>query len=87
MFKLYGGMVQLPVINWILENYEVKYVDMITAPGMDGVLADKDINIEDILEKINISKRVHSTEYIFLVGHNDCLTNPVNVLTHKKHIN
>ncbi len=34
------GRVQLPVINWILSNYEVKYADMITAPGMDGLLAD-----------------------------------------------
>jgi hypothetical protein len=81
------GRVQLPVIKWILENYEVEYVDMITAPGMDGVLADKNINIEDILENVNISKKVHSTEHIFIVGHHNCLANPVNTLTHKKHIN
>jgi carbonic anhydrase len=60
---------------------------MITAPGMDGMLADKNLNIEDIVEKINISKKVHSTEQIFIVGHHDCLANPVSALTHKKHIN
>jgi reverse gyrase len=81
------GRVQLPVIKWIIENYEVEYVDMITSPGMDGVLADKKINIDDILEKINVSKKVHSTEHIFIVGHHNCLANPVNALTHKTHIN
>ncbi|MEN6292607.1 MAG: carbonic anhydrase [Methanobacterium sp.] len=34
------GRVQLPVINWIMKNYNVKYVDMITKAGMDGFLAD-----------------------------------------------
>jgi carbonic anhydrase len=80
------GRVQLPIINWIIANYEVKYVDMITTPGMDGILADKNNNIEDILEKINVSKEVHSTKHIFIVGHHDCLANPVNIETHKKHI-
>jgi carbonic anhydrase len=29
---------------------------------------------------------VHSTEHIFIVGHHDCLANPVNTEIHKKHI-
>ena len=35
------GRVQLPIINWITTNYDVKYVDMITAPGIDGLMVDK----------------------------------------------
>jgi len=34
------GRVQLPVIEWIKQNYGVDHVDMITEPGMDGFLAD-----------------------------------------------
>ena len=56
------GRVQLPVINWVMTNYGVKYVDMITTPGMDGILADKNYNIEDILEKIRISRNVQFNE-------------------------
>ena len=41
---------------------------------MDGLFADKNINIEDILEKINISKKVHSTEHIFIIGHHNCFS-------------
>jgi carbonic anhydrase len=80
------GRVQLPVIHWIMANYEVKYIDMITTPGMDGILADRNSNIEDILEKVNVSREVHSTDYIFIVGHHDCLANPVKDETHKKQI-
>jgi hypothetical protein len=79
------GRVQLPVINWIISNYEVKYADMITAPGMDGLLADSN-NVEDILEKITVSRNVHSTDHIFIVGHYNCLANPVNDEVHKKQI-
>lgn len=80
------GRVQLPVINWVMTNYGVKYVDMITTPGMDGILADKNYNIEDILEKIRISRNVHSTKHIFIVGHYDCLANPVKSEIHKNQI-
>ncbi len=79
------GRVQLPVINWITINYDVKYVDMITAPGIDSIIADTD-NINDILEKITISKNVHSTNRIFIVGHYDCLANPVEDETHNQQI-
>ena len=35
------GRVQLPVINWIRENYKIDNVDVITEAGMDGVLANE----------------------------------------------
>ena len=80
------GRVQIPVINWIITNYDVEYVDMITAPGIDGLMADRGNNIKDILEKISISKKVHSTNQIFIVGHHNCLANPVTSEVHKKQI-
>lgn len=80
------GRVQLPVINWIVENYNIKYVDMITKPGIDGFLANKDSNIHDIVKNAEISVDVHDTKNIFIVGHYDCAGNPVDDLTHEKHI-
>ena len=80
------GRVQIPVINWIITNYDVKYVDMITTPGIDGLMSDRGNNIKDILEKISISKKVHSTNQIFIVGHHNCLANPVTSEVHKKQI-
>jgi len=34
------GRCQLPVIEWMKKRYGVEYVDMITEPGPDGVLAE-----------------------------------------------
>jgi len=80
------GRVQLPVIQWIKENYEVDYVDLITEPGMDGVLADLNSDISDIINKLEISVDKHESEYIFIAGHYDCLGNPVDNITHKKQL-
>ncbi len=80
------GRVQLPVINWIIENYDIKYVDMITNPGMDGFLANYDSNIKNIVKNIEISIDVHDTKNVFLVGHYDCAGNPVDENTHKRQI-
>ena len=80
------GRVQIPVINWVIENYGIKYVDMITKPGMDGFLANEESNIKDIVKNVKISIDVHDTKDIFIVGHYDCAGNPVDDLTHEKHI-
>ena len=80
------GRVQLPVINWILNNYDVKYVDMITSPGVNGVLANKNSNVADIFDKLTFSNDGHSTELIFIVGHHDCLANPVDDEIHNEQI-
>jgi len=80
------GRVQLPVINWIKDNYDVDYVDMITEAGMNGALADVNFDIKDILRKIGISIGIHGSEHIFIVGHYDCAGNPVDNKTHKKQI-
>lgn len=79
------GRVQLPVINWIITNHGVKYVDMITVPGIDGLIAENS-NIKEILERMEISKDVHSTNQIFIVGHHDCLANPVDDEVHMKQV-
>ena len=81
------GRVQLPVINWIIENYDINYVDMITEAGIDRFLADESSNIYGILKKIKISIEVHESKNIFILGHYDCAGNPVNEITHKKQIN
>ncbi len=80
------GRVQLPVIQWIKENYDIEYVDLITEAGMDGVLADEEYDIKNILRKLGISVGKHESEYIFVTGHHDCLGNRVDNETHKKHI-
>jgi hypothetical protein len=35
-----GGRVQLPEINWMMQNLSADYVDMITEPGPDKIFAE-----------------------------------------------
>ncbi len=79
------GRVQLPVLNWILEKYNIDFVDVITAAGMDGVLASKD-DIEEIIRSVNISINTNRSTRIFVVGHYDCRGNPADEKTHRDHI-
>lgn len=80
------GRAQLPVIKWGTDNYPVDFVDMITEPGMNGVLANENSNLDDILKKVDISREVHKTTEIFVVGHYDCAANQVDKQTHIEHI-
>ena len=80
------GRVQLPVVEWIRNNYPVDYVDMITEPGMDSLLADSDSCIEGINNKLNISIDSNNASIIFVVGHHDCKGNLVSDAAHKGHI-
>lgn len=76
------GRIQLPVINWIKEHYPVDCVDMITEPGMNGLLSDKNYDIGEINKKIRISIKNNNATMLFIVGHHDCRGNPV---THDVH--
>ena len=80
------GRIQEPVIGWIKENYPVDYVDMLTEPGMDGLLADRTRDIEDIVSKVRLSTRLNQAELIFVVGHYDCRGNPVSEDVHHEQI-
>ena len=72
------GRVQLPVINYMQERYDVPFVDMITDPGPNKILADlsdEDV-VGSILKRIDISVHKHKSTAIAVVGHVDCAGNP-----------
>ncbi|MFD3158159.1 carbonic anhydrase [Haloimpatiens sp. FM7330] len=72
------GRVQEPVIEYLKKNYRIDYVDMITEPGPNKILAenkDKCI-IDSIKKRIDISLDKHKSNLIAVVGHYDCAGNP-----------
>jgi hypothetical protein len=82
------GRVQLPVAEFLKKKYKVDYVDAITEPGLDGILAanqDK-AAIESIKRRVDISTGRHGSKHIAVVGHHDCAGNPVDKATHLAHI-
>ncbi len=72
------GRVQLPVIEWLKKSYGVDYVDIITEPGPNRILAEnKDVSaIESIKNKVQISVNKHGSKLIAIAGHYDCAANP-----------
>lgn len=80
------GRVQLPVLQWIKENYRVDFVDVITEAGMDEVLSNQE-DIREVLRSIAISVNVNKSTRLFVVGHYDCRGNPVEEKVHYHEIN
>lgn len=71
------GRIQIPLTNWIKENFSVDYVDTITEPGIDKLVADN-TDLESIKIKVGISINKHKSELIVVSGHYDCAGNPVS---------
>lgn len=81
------GRVQLPVINWLRENLSVDYVDMITEPGPDRLLAEGNtVALDSIKARVLISVNKHGSDSILVVAHDDCAGNPVARAQHEEHI-
>ena len=70
------GRIQIPLANWIKENYSVDYVDTITEPGVDKKVSDN-LDLESIKTKVGISINAHGSSLIVVSGHYDCAGNPV----------
>ena len=73
------GRVQIPVIDYFKKKYKINYVDIITVPGANKILAEnKDGTIEAIKKYLTISVNVHKSKIAAIVGHYDCAGNPAN---------
>jgi hypothetical protein len=81
------GRVQLPVINWMRENLSVDYVDMITEPGPDKLLAEgSTAALNSIRAQVLISVNKHGSDTILVAAHDDCAGNPVSRAEHEEHV-
>jgi hypothetical protein len=84
------GRTQEVVIDHIKRNYGVDAVDLVTFPGVDGILSyssssssskdggqqrSEDI-IASIRNAVSISIEKHGSNVIAVVGHHDCAGNP-----------
>lgn len=70
------GRVQEPVIEYLREKYNSEYVDDVTYPGMDKVLADDQAVVEEIRGAVAVSVDKHKSNIVAVVGHHDCAANP-----------
>lgn len=71
------GRIQLPVIAYLQDWFKVEFVDTITEPGMNLILAKQDntVLIQSILARLKISIEDHHSVGVAIVGHHDCAGN------------
>lgn len=74
------GRTQLPVIEFLKNNFGVDYIDIITEPGPNKILAEhKDrSSIESIKRRVEVSIMRHGSKLVAVAGHHDCAGNPAD---------
>jgi carbonic anhydrase-like protein len=82
------GRTQEPVIDFMKEKYHLDGVDMVTFPGVDGTISNKENSdvIELIHNAVSISIEKHRSAIIAIIGHFDCAGNPGDAEHHYAHI-
>ncbi len=72
------GRVQEPVAKWLKERLGLNFVDTITEPGVDRLMAEGSREQRDgVRAKVLISTNAHGSRVVAVVGHADCAGNPV----------
>jgi len=72
------GRVQLPVIEYLQQRFGVDYVDALTEPGPNRILAEGSdaTALASIERRLRISVEKHGSVGIAVIGHHDCTGNP-----------
>ncbi len=72
------GRVRLPVIEYLQRRFDADYVDCITEPGPNLILAEQEPPeaVRSILARLAISVDKHGSVGIAVVGRHDCAWNP-----------
>ncbi len=71
------GRVQEPVAKWLKEKYLLDFVDVISEPGVDRVLASElAVPQEHLRYELQLSVERHGSTVVAVVAHHDCAANP-----------
>ncbi len=81
------GRAHYPVKSWLQASFDAEFVDRITEPGVDKLLAGGAADvIEGIKQQVLISVNAHDSKTLAVVGHHDCAANPVSETQHRHDI-
>ncbi len=81
------GRVQIPVIQYLKDRFAADYVDVISEPGPNRILADGSDTaaVESIEQRVRISVEHHHSVGIAVIGHHDCAGNPSPEVEQRHH--
>jgi len=82
------GRVQDAVKDYMKNNYSVDYVDMVTEPGPNKILAENSdsVIIENIKKRVEVSVHHHGSKVVAIVGHFGCAGNPAEKEEQVQHL-
>jgi hypothetical protein len=79
------GRTHLPLIGWMREALAVDYVDLVTEPGADRVLALEARQAANLIRpRVELSVERHAPVVVAIAAHHDCLGNPVSEAEHRQ---
>ena len=77
------GRTQQPLIEWVQREFDVTHVDVVTEPGVDGVLVrGEESTVQALLDKVCVSRLAHGAVALVVAGHHDCAANPGDAAAH-----
>lgn len=77
------GRIQEPIHKYFKDNFSSNYVNIITEPGVNKILAQEESSVsEKVYQKIINSIDFHHSKLIAIVGHCDCAANPSSEAVH-----
>jgi hypothetical protein len=81
------GRVQRPTILWMREHYGLDFVDVISEPGPDKLMAEGwPSDVVPVRKKVAFSVQAHASRLVALCGHYDCAGNPATPEVHRQQI-
>jgi len=72
------GRVQIPVNNFLRENYGLDYIDTVTEAGPVKIIANNLKEIDSIIDRVKISIERNKSRLIAVAAHYDCRGNPAS---------
>lgn len=81
------GRTQLPVNQYLVRRFGAEFVDTVTEPGPNRVLAEREIDrtVAGVIARVDISVGRHGSKGIAVVGHHDCAGNPADETAQADH--
>ncbi len=78
------GRTQIPANEFMKKKFDAEYVDTITEPGPDKIIAEAsdETLLQSIFNRLDISVNKHGSKGMAIVGHHDCAGNPVSKEEH-----
>lgn len=78
------GRIQHAVVDWARREFAVDYVDMVTVPGVDRILATDRRGCLRVVSDLEMSRQAHGSRHVVVASHADCAGNPVPDVEHER---